>query len=75
MKAQPDLFSNEALAASVEAAGATGMALRLGARDARLSPAQQRFNRLLARIDKLKAQIAEMQALADLHRPLFSSRR
>jgi hypothetical protein len=73
MKAQPDLFPNEPFAAAGDAAGATGMALRLGARDARLSPAQQRFNRLLARIDKLKAQIADMQALADLHRPLFSA--
>jgi hypothetical protein len=74
MKAQPDLFSNEPLAASAEAGSATGMALRLGAKDSRLSPAQQRFNRLLARIDKLKGQIAEVQALADLHRPLFSAK-
>jgi hypothetical protein len=73
MKAQPDLFSNEPLAASAEASSATGMALRLGAKDSRLSPAQQRFNRLLVRIDKLKAQIAEVQALGDLHRPVFSA--
>ncbi|NMM06601.1 hypothetical protein [Polaromonas sp.] len=37
------------------------------------SPAQQRFNRLLARIGKLKGQIADVQALADLHRPLFNA--
>lgn len=73
MKAQPDLFSNEPFAAPAEAGSATGMALRLGGKDSRLSPAQQRFNRLLARIDKLKGQIAEVQALADLHRPLFSA--
>ena len=35
--------------------------------------AQQRFHRLLARIDKLKGQIADVQALADLHRPLFNA--
>lgn len=73
MKAQPDLFSNDPLAASAEAGSATGMALRLGAKDSRLSPTQLRFNRLLARIDKLKGQIAEVQALTDLHRPLFSA--
>ena len=73
MKAQPDLFANKTLAASAGAGSATGMALRLGARDSRLSPAQQRFNRLLARIDKLKGQIADVQALADLHRPLFNA--
>ena len=71
MKAQPDLFSDEAFAASAVVSGATAMALRLSGKDARLSPAQQRFNRLLARIDKLKGQMAELQALADAHRPLY----
>ena len=71
MKAQADLFSDEAFAVSAEASGTTGIALRLGGKDARLSPAQQRFNRLLARIDKLKVRIADVQALADAHRPLF----
>lgn len=64
---QADLFSDTAPAAS-------GTSLRLGGQDAaRLSPAQQRFNRLLARIDKLKAQIAEIQTLADAYRPLYQS--
>ncbi|MEO7399443.1 MAG: hypothetical protein ABIV07_01540 [Polaromonas sp.] len=64
---QADLFSDTAPAAP-------GTALRLGGQDAgRLSPAQQRFNRLLARIDKLKGQIAEIQTLADAYRPLYQS--
>lgn len=49
----------------------TGKALRLaepGAASARLSPAQKRFNNLLARIDKLNAQIADMQTMTDAHR-------
>jgi len=66
-KNQPDLFSDAAL----ETAGTT---LRVGGKGApRLSPAQQRFNRLLAKIDKLKGQIAEVQSLADTYRPLYSS--
>ena len=74
MKAQADLFNSETSetsAASAEAGSTTGMALRLGGKDARLSPVQQRFNRLLARIDKLKVRIADVQALADAHRPLY----
>lgn len=80
MKSQTDLFSDETPAApaeanteiNTEASTTTSMALlRLGGKDARLSPAQQRFNRLLTRIDKLKGQIADVQALADVHRPLF----
>lgn len=71
MKEQPDFFANETPTAFAEAITTTGTALRLGGKDSRLSPAQQRFNRLLARIDKLKGQIAEVQALADVHRPLY----
>jgi hypothetical protein len=44
--------------------------IRPGAADHPLSPAQQRFNRLLARIDKLKRQIDALQTLADTQRPL-----
>ena len=51
----------------------TGMALRPASKDSALSPAQQRFNRLLARIDKLKGQITEVQALADMYRPLYAA--
>ncbi|MDP1929817.1 MAG: J domain-containing protein [Thiobacillus sp.] len=38
--------------------------------DQNLSPAQQRFNRQLARIDALKQQIDALQTLADTQRPL-----
>ena len=51
-------------------------ALRLGApgdASANWSPAQKRFNTLLARIDKLKAQIADMQVLADAHRVVYQA--
>lgn len=44
--------------------------IRPGSTDQPLSPTQQRFNRLLARIDKLKQQIEAQQALADTQRPL-----
>lgn len=71
MKEQTDLFGNETAAASAAVATPTGTALRLGGKDARVSPAQKRFNQLVARIDKLKGQIADVQALADRHRPLF----
>lgn len=53
-----------------------GTALRLGeagASDANLSPAQKRFNALLARIDKLKAQIADIQTMADAHRVVYQA--
>ncbi len=75
MKSQTDLFSDEIPAAlaeeNTEASTTTSTALRLGGKNSRLSATQQRFNQLLARIDKLKVQIAQVQALADVHRPLY----
>lgn len=59
-----------------DAAPATpGNALRLdgGKGGARLSAAQQRFNRLLAKIDKLEGQVTQIQELADAFRPLYQS--
>ena len=56
------------------APGAGGIALRAGGVQAQpLSAGQKRFNQLLQRIDKLKAQIADTQALADTYRPLYAS--
>lgn len=49
------------------------VALHLNAKEKRLSAGQQRFNRLLQSIDKFKAQIAEMQTLADTFRSLYTS--
>jgi hypothetical protein len=49
-----------------------GTDLQVGGKGARLSPAQQRFNRLLVKIDKLKAQVADIKTLADAYRPLYS---
>jgi uncharacterized protein YdcH (DUF465 family) len=53
----------------------SGKALRLNAGKgaAKLSAAQQRFNRLLAKIDKLEGQVTEMQKLGDAFRPLYDS--
>lgn len=71
-KSKPDLFTEAAPAA---AAATAGTALRLdgGKGGSRLSAAQQRFNRLLAKIDKLEGQVTEMQTLADAFRPLYQS--
>jgi len=66
-KHQADLFSDATPAAP-------GTDLRLGGRKtANLSPAQQRFNRLLEKIDKLKGRIAEIQTLGDVYRPIYES--
>ena len=50
---------------------AFGTALRLGRKGAHLSPAQQRFGRLFAKIDKLKNHVVEIETLADAYRPLY----
>ncbi|CDS53682.1 DnaJ domain protein [Polaromonas sp. CG9_12] len=66
---KPDLSAKAAPAAT------PGTALRLdGGKDGpRLSAAQQRFNRLLAKIDKLEGQVTEIKTLADAFRPLYQS--
>ena len=54
----------------------TGTALRLGDlsdASANWSPAQKRFNTLVARIDKLKVQIGDIQVLADAHRVVYQA--
>jgi uncharacterized protein YdcH (DUF465 family) len=65
----------DAAAVPSAAAETSGQALRLNAGKgaAKLSAAQQRFNRLLAKIDKLEGQVTEMQTLGDAFRPLYSS--
>ncbi|MCY7371919.1 MAG: hypothetical protein LH479_13940, partial [Polaromonas sp.] len=84
MKPQPDLFNDhpaDAQAdanadASAQTTRPTGTALRLGGpgtAGVKLSPAQKRFNSLLARIDKLKAQIADLQAVTDAHRNVYQA--
>lgn len=56
MPNQPDLFAEDNVTIPPLASTRRELALDLGAKGPRLSPAQQRFNRLLARIDKLKQQ-------------------
>lgn len=55
-----------------DSAATPGTDLRVGGKGARLSPAQLRFNRLLAKIDKLKVQVADIKELTDAYRPLYS---
>lgn len=71
MRHQPDLFSDETPEAHQQTDSNPATALKLAAQDARLSPGQQRFNRLLERIDKLQGQLAGIQALCDAHRPVY----
>ena len=71
MKAQPDLFA-ETLP-TTDALRALSPAEALKIRNARLSPAQQRFNKLLQRIETLNQQLQDTQAAADAHRPLRSA--
>ena len=71
MRHQPDLFSDGTPEIHQQTAGNSATVLKLAAQDAQLSPAQQRFNQLLARIDKLKDQFAEMQVICDAHRPVY----
>ena len=69
-KFKSDLFAEATPAADPPTAG-TALRLDGGKNGPRLSAAQQRFNRLLAKIDKLEGQVTEMQTLADAFRPLY----
>ena len=78
MKLQPELFNDHPANAdaSAQTTRPTGTALRLGepgAAGAKLSPAQKRFNSLLARIDKLKVQLADIQIMTDAHRSVYQA--
>lgn len=71
MPYQPDLFADDTLADPRQTQNNSATALKLAAQDSRLSPSQQRFNRLLDRIEKIKNQIVEAQAISDAHRPVY----
>lgn len=71
MHHQPDTFFNEIPDTHQQTASNSATALKLTAQDAQLSPGQQRFNRLLGRIDNLKDQLAEVQVMCDAHRPVY----
>lgn len=69
---QPDLFADDLTEASQQQTKSnSAAALKLAAQDSRLTPSQQRFNRLLDRIEKLKNQLVEVQTLHDAHRPAY----
>lgn len=71
MHHQPDLFSNEIKDTSRHTSSNSANALKMTAQHDQLSPGQQRFNRLLERIEKLKVQWVEMQMMRDAHRPVY----
>ncbi|SFI91422.1 J domain-containing protein [Nitrosomonas sp. Nm34] len=71
MSHQFDLFNNETPATSEQTANNSATALKLTTQDSQLTPSQQRFNRLLERIEKLKKQLLELQVISDAHRPLY----
>jgi hypothetical protein len=68
MPSQPDLFSSTAEPPrAAPPAGVPAKSLRIQA--TRLSPEQQRFNRLLARVEELTRKIEDLRSLGDTHRP------
>lgn len=71
MQDQLDLFADETPEDRQKTADNSATALKLAAQDAQLSPAQQRFNHLLVRIDKLKDKLSEVQLMHDTHRPIY----
>ncbi|SEF59746.1 hypothetical protein [Nitrosomonas ureae] len=71
MHHQSDLFSNEIKDTQRQNPGNSVNALKMTAQHDQLSPGQQRFNRLLERIDKLKVQLIEVQVMRDAHRPMY----
>ena len=70
MTKQSDLFAQDPAAPPHNPTVSTP-ALSLGTPGQPQSPTQQRFNRMLARIGKLRQQMEELQALADTQRPLY----
>lgn len=71
MHHQSDLFSDGTLETQQQTVDNPATALKLAVQDTQLSPAQKCFNQLLARIDKLKDQCAEMQEICDAHRSVY----
>ncbi len=71
MSHQFDLFADETPDPSKQNKNNSATALKLTAQDAKLTPSQQSFNRLLKRIDKLKDQLVEVQSISDAHRPAY----
>ena len=71
-KHTPDLFA-EAAPQGVAASASSALRLDGDKGGPPLSAAQQRFNRLLAKIGKLEGQVTELQTLADAFRPLYQS--
>ncbi len=71
MPYQFDLFADEISDTSKQNENNSVTALKLSTKNAKLSPSQQRFNRLLNRIEKLKKQLVETQSICDAHRPVY----
>lgn len=71
MSHQFDLFADEIPDSPNKNDNNSATALQLTSQDSKLTLSQQRFNRLLKRIEKLKNQFAEAQSVSDAHRPLY----
>ena len=71
MSRQLDLFADEIPEGDQQPQTSQATSLKLSIQTDRLSPAQQQFNKLLERIEKLKNQLAALQQMCDTHRPVY----
>ncbi|MGZ0018280.1 hypothetical protein [Nitrosomonas sp. wSCUT-2] len=66
-----DLFTDETSEVNQQPQTSPPTSLKLTVQDNPLSPAQQQFNKLLERIEKLKKQLNALQQMCDAHRPVY----
>lgn len=66
-----DLFAGETPEINQQPQTSPSTSLKLTVQDNQLSPAQQQFNKLLERIEKLKNQLNALQQMCDAHRPVY----
>lgn len=71
MPRQLDLFADKIPEGDQQPQTSQATSLKLSIQTDRLSPAQQQFNKLLERIEKLKNQLTALQQVCDTHRPVF----
>lgn len=73
MPAQPDLFAEALHSTDAAATSKAVAAVSLKIEGRQLSPAQKRFNQLLAQVESLAGRIENARALGDAHRPRYAS--
>lgn len=71
MPRQLDLFADEIPEGDQQPQTSQPTSLKLSIQTDCLSPAQQQFNKLLERIEKLKNQLTALQHMCDTHRPVY----